>query len=259
MIKYQTEFTNQELSNQVYRIQIDQLEKRNALNPGVYREIKEGVLRASGCDDARVILIEGHPGSFAVGGDLKLLLDITKLPPAERTLAYSKAYEEPIPFQSILDSPKVVVAKIDGLCLAGGLVLALVADVAIASENATFGVPEGLVGLADPFCSSLLPLSIGLSRARYLMLTAKRIDAATALDWGMLQQVVSRDALDEATAELIADLLKVSPLAQAAYKESSNAFVPHMNSLKVCDVAFTADGQEGLQAFSDKRAPIWSA
>jgi enoyl-CoA hydratase len=257
MIRYQTEFTNQELAGQVYRIKIDQLEKRNALNPAVYREIKEGVLRASGSDEARIILIEGHPGSFAVGGDLKLLLEITKLPPAERTLAYSQAYDEPLPFQSILDSPKVVVAKIDGLCLAGGLVLASVADIAIASENATFGVPEGLVGLADPFCSSLLPLTVGLSRARYLMLTAKRIDAATALDWGILQQVVTRDALEQATAELIADILKVSPLAQAAYKESSNAFVPRMNGLKVCDVAFTAIGQEGLQAFSDKRPARW--
>jgi enoyl-CoA hydratase/carnithine racemase len=257
MTEAQNNHTIQTLVNGIYRIQIDRADKLNALAPEVYREIKNGVLRASGDPNARVILIEGQPGSFAVGGDLKRLLDITRLPPGERLLAFSNAYVEPVPFQAILDSPKMVVAKIDGLCLAGGLVIASCADVAIASERSTFGVPEGRVGLADPFCSSLLPLTIGLSRARYMMMTAKRIDAQTALAWGILQEVVSAEMLEDATMKIVADLVAVSPLAQAAYKVAANAYVRPMDGLKVCEVAFTEDGTEGLSAFAQKRVPKW--
>jgi enoyl-CoA hydratase len=254
---YDTKVSVQEVRGAVYRIQLARPDQKNALTPELYREIREGILRATGMPEVRVVLLEGQPGSFAVGGDLKHLLDIAKLPAEERILAYAKAYDEPLPFQAILDCPKVVVAKIDGLCLAGGLVIAAVADVAISSDRSIFAVSEGHVGLADPFSSAMLPLTIGLARARYLMMTARRIDALTALAWGIIQEAVSAEDLDAAVNDLIEDLLLVSPQAQTAYKRAANSTVPRMNALSVCDLAFSVNGNEGLAAFGDKRSPQW--
>ena len=241
----------------MYRIQLCRPEKMNALTPTLYREIRAGVLAACGLAEVRVIVIEGKDGVFAAGGDLKHFRDLLQLPPDERMVAFNDSYDIPLPFQTILDCPKPVIAKIDGICLAGGTIIAAASDVAIASDRSTFGIPEGRVGLADPFAATLLPAAIGLGRARYLMMTGKRIDAATAADWGLVVQTVATDGLEAAVQETAAAIVGLSPEAQRGYKRASTRPLPRMNPLEIMEVALTVNGVEGLSAFAEKRSPEW--
>lgn len=241
----------------IYRIALCRPEKMNALTPTLYGEIRAGVLAACGLPEVRVIVIEGTDGVFAAGGDLKHFRELLRLPPDERMVAFNDSYDAPLPFQTILDCPKPVIAKIDGYCLAGGTIIAAAADVAIASDRAVFGIPEGRVGLADPFAATLLPAAVGLSRARYLMMTGRQIDAATARDWGLIIETVAPDELESAVQEIVDAIVGLSPEAQRGYKRSSTRALPRMNPLEIVEVALTANGTEGLSAFSEKRSPEW--
>jgi methylglutaconyl-CoA hydratase len=243
--------------NGVYKIVLNRPAKRNAFSSRMYHELKLGVLAAGGHPDVDSILVQGHPGAFASGGDLAEFLNILELPPHEFLPAFAQAFEEPLPFRAILECPKPVVAKIDGLCLAGGLVVAAASDVAIATHRSTFGVPEARVGLADPFCATLLPPSIGLGRARYLMLTGETINAETAMHWGILHKVVAEDELDSTVDAVLKRLRQTSPDARRVYKKATNDTIPHMSTDSVIRPALSANGREGLKAFVEKRPPVW--
>lgn len=243
----------------VYTIRLNRPDKRNALSPQLYHEIKLGVLCATGRDDVDMIVIEGGGGAFAAGGDLQAFLDILELPTEEFLPAYYRSFVEPVPFRVILECPKPVIAKIDGWCVAGGLVIASVADIAIATHRSSFGVPEARVGLADPYCSTLLPLAVGLPRARYMMLTAAMIDGRTAADWGLIiKSVEDEGALDKAVDEMTAALRTTSPEGRRAYKHVANQVIPHMSPEAVLRPVMSANGREGLSAFVDKRPAAWT-
>jgi enoyl-CoA hydratase/carnithine racemase len=243
--------------NGVYQITLNRPEKRNAFSSRMYHEVKLGVLTAGVHPDVDSILIQGQPGVFASGGDLSEFLDILKLPTHEFLPAFAQAFEEPLPFRAILECPKPVVSKIDGLCLAGGLVVAAASDVAIATHRSTFGVPEARVGLADPFCATVLPASMGVGRARYLMLTGEMISADLALQWGILHKVVNEEELDTAVAAVLKRLREASPDARRAYKKAVNDTIPHMSTDSVLRPVLSANGREGLSAFVEKRRPVW--
>ena len=241
----------------VYRIAFNRPEQMNALTPTLYGEVKRGVQRAGARTDVDTVVIAGSTGIFAAGGDLKFFLSLLDLPDDDFAEAFGKAYDEPLPFRTILECPKPVITAVDGICLAGGLIIASASDVVLATTGSTFGVPEGRVGLADPYCATLLPLALGISRARYLMLTGRNIDAVTAERWGLVHQVVGADELDVAVAQVVRDLRRAAPEAKTAYKLVANSHVPYMSSEVIRSVASTANGREGLAAFKEKRAPSW--
>jgi enoyl-CoA hydratase len=248
----------QTVSGGIYRIQLNRPEQRNALTPELYREIASGVIRASHLDEVDVIVLSGSPGAFAAGGDLKRFLELLEVPAEDYGEAFNEAFGTAMPFQPILQSPKPVVAAVDGLCLAGGLLLALVSDVVLATERSSFSVPEGLVGLADDFGATLLPMVVGLSRARYLMLTATRFDAQSALQWGVVHELVAPDQLEDAIVDVVARLQATSPDSKRVYKQIANQRIPHMAPEVTRDFARLATAREGLEAFKAKRPPAWA-
>lgn len=242
----------------VYRLRLCRPEHRNAMTPTLYGEIRAGILAAIGSPGVRVIVIEGSGGAFAAGGDLKYFRDLLNLPPDERMVAFGESYDKPLPFQTILDCPKPVIAKIDGYCLAGGTILAAAADIAIATPASVFGIPEGRVGLADPYAATILPAAIGLGRARFLMLTGEQISADTAEQWGLIHKVVNASELDEATNTLVKSMLRLAPEAQRGYKRASLRNIPRMSALEIMEVALAPNGAEGLAAFGEKRSPEYA-
>ena len=249
--------TVQRIENGVYRIKMNRPEKLNAFSSIMYREVKLGVLIGGVHPEVDSILIEGQPGAFATGGDLSEFLGILELPADEFITEFTARFDEPLPFRAILECPKPVVAKIDGLCLAGGLLVAATCDVVIATPRSRFGVPEGRVGLADPYCAAILPLSMGLSRARYMMVTAEMIEAQQAYEWGIVHKVVDPDKLDAAVDETLVRLRRISPESRRTYKQGVNRAVPHMSVEAVLRPVMTVNGREGLRAFVEKRTPDW--
>jgi enoyl-CoA hydratase/carnithine racemase len=257
MAKIEWQHTLQRVEDGVYRITLNRPEKLNAFSSVMYGELKFGVQIGGQLPEVDSILIEGQPGAFATGGDLAEFLGILDLPDEEFICEYTKRFDEPVPFRAILECPKPVVAKIDGLCLAGGLLVAATCDVVVATRRSSFGIPEARVGLADPYCAAILPLSIGLGRARYLMITSERIDAQVAYDWGIVHKLVDGEQLDGVVEQVLQGLRRTSPEARRAYKQGANRAVPHMSVDAVLRPVLSANGREGLRAFVEKRLPEW--
>lgn len=245
------------LSDRVLDIHVERPRVRNAFSPEVYASVKRGVTLAGARDDIRAVVLRGTPGAFGVGGDLSIFLGLLDAGREEFLRCFETHYDEPLPFHAILTCPKPVVAAVDGLCVAGGMLLAACADVTIATTRSTFAIPEARVGLADGIASTLLPPIIGQARARYLLLTGASIDAATAAEWGLVTSV--SDDLEAETERILNELRRASPQAQAAYKRMLNQGISMPSARPLMESAIDGDGHAGLRAFVDKRPPPWLA
>jgi enoyl-CoA hydratase/carnithine racemase len=250
-------YVSWELRDDVWTVSINRPQMRNALDSAMYGAIKLGVRLGSAETRAAVIVIRGCEGSFAVGGDLEGLLSLVDRGPEQFRASFEEAYHDPLPWPAVLGATKPVVAAIDGFCVAGGLLLAMCCDLAIATDRSRFGIPEARVGIADKSTVELLAPSIGLMRTRYLALTGKMIDAVTAERWGLISLCVQPQEFESALVELIDDLRLCSPSSQRAYKSLVNERIGSMPSDLLMDVALTADAREGLSAFREKRRPDW--
>lgn len=243
------------LRDGVLDIQVERPEVRNAFSPQVYASVKRGVTLAGARDDVRVVVLRGTPGAFGVGGDLSVFLGLLDAGREEFLTRFESHYDEPLPFHAILTCPRPVVAAVDGLCVAGGMLLAACADVTVATPRSTFSIPEARVGLADGIAATLLPAIVGQARARYLLLTGSAIDARTAADWGLVTSIV--DDLTPEVDRIVGELRRCSPRAQASYKRMLNQSIAIPSARPLMQAAVDGDGHAGLRAFVDKQPPPW--
>lgn len=247
------------LDGGVRTLTIDREERRNALSPEVLTALLSAV-RSPG-DGVRVIVVTGAgEKAFSAGADLGALNpDATQLELHEGRGMLREL------ILAIRECPLPVVARVQGLCLAGGFGLMLACDVAVASEAAAFGTPEVDVGLWPFMIGALVARHVSPKRALDLMLTGRRIDAATALDWGLVSRVVPAAALDETVAEVAAGLAAKSPLVlrlgKAAYYATEDvALAPALAHLQgqLSLLTQSKDAVEGITAFFQKRPPEWT-
>ena len=161
--------------------------------------------------------------------------------------------------------PQPVIARVHGIATAAGCQLVAACDLAVAVQEARFATPGVKIGL---FCSTpMVPLSraIGRKRALEMLLTGAPIDAATALDWGLVNRVVPAEALDDTIGELVASVARSSPLTVGIGKEAFYAQID-LDEPRAYDLTKTvmsmnmlaADAQEGICAFLEKREPTWT-
>jgi enoyl-CoA hydratase/carnithine racemase len=158
-----------------------------------------------------------------------------------------------------------VIARINGFALGGGCELAMACDLRIASTQAQFGMPEVRLGIPSVIEAALMPALIGTSRAVELLLTGKMIDASTAQDWGLVNQVVPAAELDAAVEGMIPMFLQCGPKAIAAQKQLIYQWMDStMNDsiqlgIEAFTQAYTSDEPaEGMRAFKEKRPPRWA-
>jgi enoyl-CoA hydratase/carnithine racemase len=158
-----------------------------------------------------------------------------------------------------------VIARVHGIATAAGCQLVAACDLAVASSDARFATPGVKIGL---FCSTpMVPLSraIGRKRALEMLLTGVPIDAATALDWGLLNRVVPVDALDATVSELVTAIARSSSLTVGIGKRAFHDQID-LDESRAYDLTktvmamnmLTADAQEGIGAFLHKREPTWT-
>ena len=168
-------------------------------------------------------------------------------------------------FSRIRKSSKVVIAAINGYALGGGLELALACDVRIASENARFGLPEaGLAVMAGYGGTQLLPRLVGPGMAKYMMFSGAMINAEEAFRIGLVQKVCPRERLMDEAGDLARKIAACGPLSLKGCKQAvdSGMDLPLDEALKleleIYDrVANSADAEEGLAAFLEKRKPLF--
>jgi enoyl-CoA hydratase/carnithine racemase len=166
--------------------------------------------------------------------------------------------------QSIVDHPKPIIAEIDGIATAAGCQLVASCDLAVASDRSRFGVNGIDVGL---FCSTpavALTRNVSLKRAMEMLLSGEMIDAPTALEFGLVNRVVSSEGLTETASKLAATIAAKSPLAvklgkravrTQAGRELADAY--ECASRVMIENMLAADAQEGISAFLEKRNPEW--
>jgi enoyl-CoA hydratase/carnithine racemase len=235
-------------------------EKLNCMSLEVYRELTAHILAASADETIDAIVIAGSGRAFTTGGDLKEILAAWKEGrPAGVRVVHEYADAAIRLFDAVETSSKMVITMVNGLCQAGGFSIVLSCDYSIASDHAVFSVPEGKVGLADPFVTERLAAHVGLARARRLVFTAESIDASTALGYGMLSEVVPHDELEKRTEAFVESLAATSPHSRALFKRSLNRFLPRFDREVMLRGNTSPDAGEGLAAFVERRTPVWSA
>ena len=238
-------------------ITMNRPERRNALSLAHMRELI-AAFRDAGDSDARGIVVAGNGPVFSAGHDFADMSGAS-LPEMRRLLA--TCTELMTLMQQV---PQVVIARVHGLATAAGCQLVASADLAVCSENASFAVPGGKGGL---FCHTpvvALSRNLGRKRALEMSLTGDPIDARTALDWGLVNRVVPLEELEAATLELLTRATRGSAMSKGLGKASFYAQVdmdqPKAYAYAVemmASASQTADGQEGMNSFLEKREPNW--
>jgi len=200
----------------VRTLTLNRPEKLNALSSGLIDALSAAMKEAAGDEEVRVIIITGAGRSFCAGYDLgEEGTDDEAAVAAGLRRSLAKLIE-------IYDQPQPVIASVQGHCLAGGCDLMMMCDLVVASEAAVFGQPEIRFGSA--IVAHVMPWLIGARRAKELVLTGfDKLDATTALGYGLVNRVVSRGDLGEATMALARSLAVVDPEVMRLTKRALNA------------------------------------
>jgi enoyl-CoA hydratase/carnithine racemase len=230
---------------------IDRPSARNALTPAMYYGIKRAVQVVNTDPDLAALIITGTGDVFAPGGDMGGRSEPGEARP-------DTVGHDVLPFLSIRDSRAPVIAAINGICQAGGLLLAMMADIAVASDQATFRVPELLRGIPDATYAAVLPAHVGMAVARDLLLTGRRLDAAEAQRIGLIARVVPHAELRDAAVAVAREVLRTAPDARVHVKRMMNERwgpIDYQTMFWALDHA--DEPREGMRAFMEKRPPSW--
>lgn len=242
----------------IARIRLDAPDRRNALGQQMLTGVTEALASVASDPDARVIVLEASGPAFSAGHDIAEMRDRDED-------YYRELFATCSTMMSLLHQlPQPVIARVDGVATAAGCQLVAGCDLAVASDRSSFALPGVRVGL---FCSApLVPVSraIGPKRTLQMLLTGEPIDAPTALDWGLVNEVVPVDDLDDAIATLAAQVSRWSPqvveLGKLAFYEQAG--LSEQSAYEVMTEIMTAnallpDAQEGFAAFVEKRPAVW--
>jgi enoyl-CoA hydratase len=242
-------------------ITLNRPDQHNAMDFDMWRALGEAA-RDLGSDQAiKVVVLAGAGGkAFSAGADIKDF-------PAHRSSSalardYAAAFEGSM--DAIEEMPKPVIAMIGGICVGGGCELATAADLRIASESSTFGIPIAKIGVLAGYSEArrLIRL-VGAGNAKHLLLTAKIVDAPEAFRIGLIGEIVPDNRLRDHTYELAGRMTHYAPLSQSGHKRILRTVLenPALADLTPEDADFpltifdTQDGMEGYHAFTQKRPP----
>ena len=200
-------------SRGVVRLTICNAGPLNILGSAVIRSVRQGLETLADDRQIRVLVLAGEsPKSMIGGADIKEMAGLDQKSAETFITALRDLCE------AVRSFPAPVIARMPGWCLGGGLEVAAACDFRVAAIDAKFGMPEVRVGIPSVIHAALLPRLIGWSRARWLVMTAETVDAATAIAWGLVDVVATEGGLDAAVENLVVTLLKCGPEALRAQK-----------------------------------------
>jgi enoyl-CoA hydratase/carnithine racemase len=240
------------------RITLNRPEKRNALSLDLMLELLVALRRVSAAEGVRAIVLDANGPAFSAGHDLAEMVD--------RDLAFHQRLFDVCSelMETLHRLPQPVIAKVEGIATAAGCQLVAACDLAVAADDSRFATPGVKIGL---FCSTpmvALSRAVGRKRALEMLLTGRPIDAATAVDWGLINRAVPAAELEDAVGELVDAIAASSPLTVGLGKEAFYAQIEldehraydHTKTVMAMN-AQAGDAQEGMCAFLEKRAPQW--
>ena len=236
-------------------------EVHNAFNDQVIAQLHEGFSAAEADGEVRVIVLASEGRSFCAGADLAWMRAMATYS-EEDNVADSHAMAAM--FDAVDRCAKPVIARVQGAAVGGGVGLAAAADVTIGSHRAFFQLSEVRLGLAPAVIARHVIGRIGASEARRYFLTGERMDSSEAMRIGLLHRVVDASALDAAVDETVKAMLLGAPRAQEMCKVLAQTIgyltpeeADEEASQVIAGLRVGPEGQEGMRAFFEKRAPSW--
>jgi len=187
-------------------------EKSNALNSALLEALLSRLREAEGTPGLRVVVLAGNGKSFCGGADIA---EMAELKPAAAKKFITRIHHC---CDAIRKLEVPVVARLHGAVVGAGLEIAAACDIRLAAEGTAFAMPEVLLGIPSVVEAALLPRLVGHGRASWLVLTGEPIDAGTALEWGLVQELAPLAALDERVGALLERLAGAEREALAAQK-----------------------------------------
>jgi len=251
-----------ERSAKVGRIWFDRPDVHNAFDSRMVGELR-AALRSLAADAAvRVVVLSGTGPSFCAGADLNWMREIVRYS-YEQNLAESLELADWLHELSALSKPTV--ARVNGAAIGGGAGFVSACDIVIASTEARFGLSEVKIGLVPACIAPYVLRRTGEGRARQYFLTGERFDARRALEIGLVNIAVEPAELDRKVEEVVSSLVSSGPEALAKAKELLTR-VPGLSyeeakrytAEMIAGLRTSAEGQEGMAAFLEKRKPKWS-
>jgi methylglutaconyl-CoA hydratase len=239
-------------------------EIHNAFDDRLIAALTDQLLLLGADESMRALVLTGAGRSFSAGADLNWM---------RRSATYSEAenLEDARALARLTrvlnELPQPTIARVNGAALGGGVGLVVCSDIAIASEDAVFGLTEVRLGITPSVIGPHVLAAIGQRWTRRLILTGERIGAAKAQAIGLVHEVVPADALDAAVDRVLADVVKGGPRAVAEAKRlvldianrPVDAAVAEETAARIARIRATPEGREGVSAFLEKRKPAWIA
>lgn len=227
----------------------------NIVNSAVIQGIRDGLDRLAANESLRVLVLRGSGERSFIGG-----ADIREMATLDQASAETFITGLRDLCEAVRQFPVPVIARLKGWCLGGGLEVAAACDLRIASQDAQFAMPEVKVGIPSVIHAALLPRLVGWGRARWLILTAATIDAATALNWGLVDRVANDGDLDAAIAATAAAIAACGPDAMRSQKALLRQWeeLPLTESVNLSVGVFgraflTGEPQHHMRAFLDRK------
>lgn len=247
----------------VARLTLDRPEVRNAMNPEMIGEITSAFAEFNRNDEIRAVVLRGNGGVFCAGGDLNWMKDV--LGQTEQEVQEDSRHLLNM-YRSINESPKLVIAALEGAVIAGGLGLVASSDVVIAEAKTKFCVSEVKIGLAPGIIAAYMLPRIGPGWMRYLSKTAILFDAETARTAGLVHELAD-DAtdLERRIANHVDLVLGASPdaiertarlIEELGYATSEEMLTTGL--IYNAKARLSPEAQEGISSFLEKRKPGWS-
>ena len=246
----------------VARVWLNRPDVRNAFNDGVIAELHAAFAGFAGDASLRVVVLGGRGKAFCAGADLgwmKTMAGYTW----EQNRADAQALADML--WTVYSCPVPVVGRIHGDCYAGGVGLASVCDVLVASEAATFCLSEARLGLLPATISPYVIRAMGEQAARRYFVSAERFGATEARACGFAHEVCEAASIDDVVGRLTTAIAANGPMATRACKQlvrdvagrAIDAELRADTARRIADIRASAEGREGIQSFLDKRSPAW--
>lgn len=235
---------------------------KNAFNDVMIRELRQ--IFAALKDDAelRAVVLTGEGDAFCAGADLHWMGRVLNYTDEEN---YADSLELAKLLREIYSFPLPVIGGINGPAIGGGTGLVAVTDIAVAAENAVFSFSEVKIGLVPACIAPYVLKRVGDRFAREYFLTGQRLSAAEALHCGLVNRVVAKADLDATILEYVENLVSSGPCAVATCKrlvremgEMTLDEAGPATARMITDLRMSAEGQEGMRAFLERKTPAWA-
>jgi methylglutaconyl-CoA hydratase len=228
-------------------ITLNRPERLNAFDRPMLLSLTTAVQRAGFDSSVRVIVIKANGKAFCAGGDLNYVNELRQAHDERELAEFSNRTEELMTEISL--APKPVIAAVQGLAYAGGLIIVLMADMTIASKSASFCAIQAKRGLLDPYVVGRLSARVGVEKAKWLVFTSRVVDACEAEDMGLISQVVEPGDLS-ATVDSIADeLAGMPPGVLGVFKNMFTEFSPQYQLSTYRAHMATSEARDGVAEF----------